>query len=169
MDFLPDISITLIIGIILFLTVIGFYMWGVVTRRIISSIEKYRNRLDRILTITKDLREELYGDILLNKIMDYSISITQSDAGSILLAEDNDLAVRVVRGGKGDELIGMTIPKGKGIAGWVAEKGQPVRLSDVKGDERFNPEVDEITGYQTKSVLCVPLTMKTGVSVSWNC
>jgi transcriptional regulator with GAF, ATPase, and Fis domain len=163
MDFLPDISITLIIGIILFLTVIGFYMWGVVTRRIISSIEKYRNRLDRILTITKDLREELYGDILLNKIMDYSISITQSDAGSILLAEDNDLAVRVVRGGKGDELIGMTIPKGKGIAGWVAEKGQPVRLSDVKGDERFNPEVDEITGYQTKSVLCVPLTMKTGV------
>lgn len=163
MDFLPDVSITLIIVIILILTVIGFYMWGVVSRRIINSIEKYRNRLDSILKITKDLREEIYGDILLDKIMDHSLSITQSDAGSILIIEDNNLVFKIIKGEKAGKLVGTSIPKGKGIAGWVAENGMAVRVADVENDERFNPDVDEITGYQTKSVLCVPLTMRTGV------
>lgn len=163
MDFLPDVSITLIIVIILILTVIGFYMWGVVSRRIINSIEKYRNRLNSILKITRDLREEIYGDILLNKIMDHSLSITQSDAGSILIIEDNNLVFKIIKGEKAGKLVGTSIPKGKGIAGWVAENGVAVRVADVENDERFNPDVDGITGGQTKSVLCVPLTMRTGV------
>src|SRR4030042_3210612 len=64
MDFLPDVSISLIIAIVLILTGIGFYMWRLVSKQIISSIERYRNRLDRILNITRDLREEKYGEIL---------------------------------------------------------------------------------------------------------
>jgi putative methionine-R-sulfoxide reductase with GAF domain len=162
-NFLPDVSVTLIIGIILFLTVIGFYMWAVVTRRIIGIIGKYRNRLDRILTITKDLREEIYGDILLDKIMDHSLSITQSDAGSIFLIEGDNLVLKVTKGEKTAGPVGAAIPKGKGIAGWVAERGVPVRIANAKGDERFDSEIDEIPEYQTSSVLCVPLTMKTGV------
>lgn len=163
LDFLPDVSITLIIVIVLGLMAIGFYMLRVISRQVIGSIEKYRNRLDRVLNITRDLREEIYGDILLNKIMDYSLSITQSDAGSILLMEDNNLVFKIVKGEKAAELLGTTIPKGKGIAGWVAENGKPLRITDAKNDERFNPDVDAITGYQTRSVLGVPLVMKTGV------
>jgi len=163
LDFLPDVSISLIIVIVLILTGIGFYMWRLVSKQIISSIEKYRTRLDRILNITRDLREEIYGDILLDKIMDYSLSITHSDAGSILLIEDNNLVFKIVKGEKTVELLGTTIPKGKGIAGWVAENGNPLRIADVKDDERYNPDVDAITGYQTRSVLCIPLVMKTGV------
>jgi putative methionine-R-sulfoxide reductase with GAF domain len=163
MNFLPDVSVTLIIGIILFLTGIGFYIWAVVTRRIIGIIEKYRNRLDRILAITKDLREEIYGDILLNKIMDHSLSITQSDAGFIFLIEDDNLVFKAAKGEKASGLIGAAIPKGKGIAGWVAERGIPVRIADAKGDQRFDPEIDKISENQSSSVLCVPLTMKTGV------
>ncbi len=163
MWFLPDVSITLIIAIILVLTIIGFYMWRVVSKRIINSIEKYRNRLDSMLEMTKDLREEMYGDILLEKIMNYSLAITKSDAGSILIIEDDNLVFKVIKGEKSEKLVSTDIPKGKGIAGWVAENGMPVRIADVKNDERFNPDVDEITGYQTKSVLCVPLIMRAGV------
>ena len=32
---------------------------------------------------------------------------------------------------------------GKGIAGYVAETGESVNVSDVYNDPRFNPEVDE--------------------------
>jgi putative nucleotidyltransferase with HDIG domain len=163
MDFLPEISITLILVIVIVLTMAGFYMWRLVSKQIISSIEKYRSRLDRTLNITRDLREEIYGDIILDKIMDYSLSITHSDAGSILLIEDNNLVFKIVKGEKAVELLGTTISKGKGIAGWVAENGNPLRIADVKDDERYNPEVDTITGYQTKSVLCVPLRMRIGI------
>jgi len=79
-DFLPEVSIKLIISIVIGLTLIGFYVWGLVSRQITSSIERYSDRLDRILNFTRDLREEIYGDILLDKIMDSSLSITQSDA-----------------------------------------------------------------------------------------
>ena len=40
MDFLPDISVTLILVIITILTIIGFYIWRTVSRQIIGSIEK---------------------------------------------------------------------------------------------------------------------------------
>ena len=124
LDFLPDISITLIIIIVVILTITGFYIWMVVSRRIIERIEKYRNRLDRIFAVTKDLREEIYGDILLNKIMEHSLSITQSDAGAIFLMENDVLVFKIVKGDKSDELTGRTVPKGKGIAGWVAANRQ---------------------------------------------
>ena len=162
-DFLPEISITLIIAIVVGLTLIGSYVWRLVSRQIISSIEGYKNRLDRILNFTRDLREEIYGDILLDKIMDYCLSITQSDAGSILTIEDNSLMFKIVKGEKSLELLGTSIPKGRGIAGWVAQHGQPLVVTDAEADERFNPEVDSITGFQTRSVLCVPLKMKAGI------
>jgi putative methionine-R-sulfoxide reductase with GAF domain len=163
MSFLPDISITVIIIIVMVLTIIGFYMWAVVTRRIFNSIEKYKKRLDSILVITNDLREEIYDDVLLGKIMDYSLSLTQSDAGFILLIEDDNLVSKVVKGEKTVESSGIKIPKGEGIAGWVAENGAALRIADVKKDKRFNPEVDAVPGSETRSVLCVPLAMKGGV------
>ena len=33
---------------------------------------------------------------------------------------------------------------GKGIAGFVAETGEPLNVSDVYNDPRFNPDVDEM-------------------------
>ena len=163
LSFLPDISITLVITFVVFLTIISFYMWSVVARQIISSIEKYRNRIDQILTITKDLREEKYADILLNKIMEYSLSITRSDSGSILLLENNNLVFKVVKGERSTELLRKIIPQGQGIVGWVAQRGSPLRIADVKKDERFNEDIDAITGNQTKSALYVPLITQTGV------
>jgi len=163
LDFLPDISITLIIIIVVFLTFIGFYMWMAVSHRIIKRIEKYRNRLDQIFAVTKDLREEIYGDILLRKIMEHSLSVTQSDAGAIFLIENDTLVFKVVKGEKSDELTGSTVPKGKGVAGWVAVNRQPLLVDDVKSDERFDPDVDVVTGHETKSVLCVPMTTIAGV------
>jgi putative methionine-R-sulfoxide reductase with GAF domain len=163
LDFIPEISISLIVSIVVVLAVVGSYMWRLVSNQILSSIEKYRSRLDRILNVTRDLREEIYGDILLDKIMDYSLSITQSDAGFILLMEDDNLVFKTLRGEKHVELLGTTVPKGRGIAGWVAENVRSLRIAVAGDDERFNPDVDAVTGYQSGSVLCVPLMMKAGV------
>jgi len=163
LDFLPDVSITIIILMVLGLTGIGFYMWVVVSRQIIKSIGEYSSSLDHVLAVMKDLREEIYGDILLGKIMDYSLSITNSDAGSILLIEDNNLVFKVAKGERVTELIGTVLPKNQGIAGWVAENGNSLLIADVKEDKRFNPDIDAVTGYETRSVLCVPLVTGTGV------
>ena len=125
-----------------------------------------------MLHITKDLREEIYGDILLEKIMDYALSITSSDAGSLLLMESgNNLVFKILRGEQASQLMGTTVEAGKGLTGWAAEKGLPVRIDDVSKDDRFSPEFDALTGYKTKSIMCVPLKIKgkvTGVLVLLN-
>lgn len=163
LNFLPDVSVTLIVIIVIVLALIGFYMWAMVSRKLIASVENYRDRLDSVLSITRDLREEVYGDVILDKIMDHSLSMTESDAGSILLIEGDNLAFKMAKGQMASDIIGKTIPKDKGIAGWIVENGQPMRIADVKRDDRFNPDIDALTGYETKSVLCVPLMMRTGV------
>ena len=46
----------------------------------------------------------------------------------------------------------LDIPRGKGIAGWVAETGKPYLVSDVRQEPRY------IAGYpDSRSELCVPL------------
>ncbi|MEW6583998.1 MAG: HD domain-containing phosphohydrolase [Nitrospirota bacterium] len=162
LHFLPDISITLILLIIVILVFIGFYLWAVVSKKVIRSIEDYKNRLDHILAVTRDLREEIYGDILLEKVMDSSLALTQSDSGAILLVEDGALSFKTAKGARVESLP-RTIPPGKGVAGWVAGNAKPVRSGDVQGDARFDPEIDMLIDSNTRSVLCVPLLMKTGV------
>lgn len=73
------------------------------------------------------------------------------------------LVFKKVKGDRANKLLGTVVTKGKGIAGWVAENGKPVRIENAKDDERFDPDVDGIAGQQVNTILCVPLMMKTGV------
>jgi two-component sensor histidine kinase len=58
-------------------------------------------------------------------------------------------------------LLDIRIPPGKGIAGWVAQHGKPLLIPNVGEDPRFYPGVDKMTGFETTSILCVPLKAKT--------
>ncbi len=44
-----------------------------------------------------------------------------------------------------------------GIAGWVFSEGESVLIHDAYQDDRFNRDIDEQTGFTTKSILCVPV------------
>jgi len=131
-----NFSIKLIIIFTSVLSVLGLYLSVTLSRRTFRITEDYSGRLDRLLNITKDLREEVHGDILLEKIMDYAQSITESSAGSLLLTDsDNKLVFKIVRG-KRLSASGTFIPIGKGLTGWAAEKGVPIRSNDVLKDDR---------------------------------
>jgi GAF domain-containing protein len=160
LSFLPDTSMVMIVVFAMVVAGAGLYLSRVLSRQVIHRIEDYSERLDSILTITRDIREEIYGDILLDKIMSCSLAITGSDAGSILLLDDGNLVFKIVKGTKAKELPGKTIPGDTGIGGWVLQHGQPVMIEDVKKDARYNPSIDGFTGYQTESMLCVPLKTK---------
>jgi len=157
LKFLPDTSIYLITIITIFLAGIGYYLSWVLSKQVIRKIEDYRHRLEKLLSVTQDIREEIYGDILLNKIMDSALAITHSDAGSILIDEEDGLAFKVVKGQKASELLGKVISKEKGIGAWVLKTGEPALIEDVSKDPHYNTHVDEMTGYKTRSMLCVPL------------
>jgi putative nucleotidyltransferase with HDIG domain len=90
--------------------------------------------------------------------MDYAQSITQSSAGSLLMTDGgHNLIFKIVRGENASPLLGTSIPIGKGLTGWAAEKGVPIRSNDAMKDARFSPDFDALTGFETKSIMCIPL------------
>jgi putative nucleotidyltransferase with HDIG domain len=162
--FSAQISIQYLIIILSIVTgsmVIGLYLVNTASKNALTKIEEYSNRLNALVITMRDICEIIYGDLLLDKIMDSSLKITGAEAGSILLTKDDKLVFKTVKGIESSKLLGRSIQKSRSIAGWVVENGSTIRINDVKNDTRFDPEVDRITGYETNSVLCTPLKLST--------
>jgi signal transduction histidine kinase len=56
----------------------------------------------------------------------------------------------------------IRIPCGAGIAGHSFQTGETINLADAYADPRFNKEVDERTGYRTRSLYCAPVYYRDG-------
>ncbi len=55
------------------------------------------------------------------------------------------------------ELDELRMPIGRGVAGYVAQQRETVNIHDAASDQRWAPEIDQRTGYSTRSMLCVPI------------
>ncbi len=153
--------IIIILSIISGFMVIGIYLVNTASKNAVTNIEEYNNKLNALLITTRDICEIIYGDLLLDKILASSLKITGANAGSILLTKGNKLVFKTVKGIESSRLLGHSIQKSRSIAGWVGENGNTIRINDVKNDNRFDREMDRLTGYETKSVLCAPLKSST--------
>lgn len=100
-----------------------------------------------------------YGE-LLRAILDVARRVICAEAASLFLvdAETGDLELAIAtRGETGYVEPRLSVPRGKGIAGWVFEHDEPLLIPDAYQDERFFKEADRQTGFVTRSILCAPL------------
>jgi adenylate cyclase len=51
----------------------------------------------------------------------------------------------------------IRIPKSCGVAGWVFVNRQAAVVNNAYEDSRFCKEVDELTGFHTRNLVCTPL------------
>jgi GAF domain-containing protein len=105
----------------------------------------------------------LHGDVeqaLLQTVVDAAATLFDAEAASIALHERNPerLEFRVAAGEQGAGVIGVTVPVSQGIVGYVFSTGQPIALSDVTSDPRFDRSTAQRTGYVPRSIAAVPLT-----------
>jgi GAF domain-containing protein len=96
---------------------------------------------------------------LLQSVVDAAATLFDAEAASIALYEpDPDrLEFRVAAGAKGAGVIGLSVPLTQGIVGFVFSTGQPLALSDVASDPRFDVATAKRTGYVPRSIAAVPL------------
>jgi putative methionine-R-sulfoxide reductase with GAF domain len=73
------------------------------------------------------------------------------------------LIFEIVLGQHQEELYQQSLPIDRGIAGWVVRHGEPLLIPDVRRDPRFEGMFDHQSGFQTRSVLCVPLLSRGAV------
>jgi len=101
------------------------------------------------------------GDIR-TRATEAAMTLTDAEAGSILLIdrETEDLFFEVALGERGDMIKEIRLAKGQGIAGWVAEKGEPLIINDAQSDARFFDGADRISSFITRNMICVPVKAK---------
>jgi len=132
-----------------------------------KSIEAYLSVENRKLGVTIEIGSIVNSTLnlaeVLYLIMLHANRVTNSAASTLMLVDDEtgDLVFSVPTGPQEDRLIDIRIPRGKGIAGWVAENEEPLLVADVREDPRFYAKIDEKFGFETHSLLCVPLKAKT--------
>jgi GAF domain-containing protein len=96
---------------------------------------------------------------LLQAIVEVARAIFGARAASVMLLDEGtaELVFEAVTGEGEDTLVGRRIPSGTGIAGWVAQSGQPLVVEDVARDPRFAVQEARRTGYVPKGLMAAPL------------
>ncbi|XP_032569772.1 dual 3',5'-cyclic-AMP and -GMP phosphodiesterase 11 isoform X4 [Drosophila sechellia] len=138
---------------------------------------KQLDEKELIFELVKDICNELEVRTLCHKILQNVSILLNADRGSLFLVQGRcngpdglkkclvsklfDVCPRstVEEMEQQDE---VRVAWGTGIAGHVAESGEPVNIPDAYQDERFNCEIDSLTGYRTKALLCMPIKDSSG-------
>jgi PAS domain S-box-containing protein len=116
------------------------------------------NRASQAFISTRDL------DHVLAAVLDEVRQVLGVVACSIWLvdseADTQELVCRQVTDPQGDVVRGWRLAPGQGLAGWAAQHGESLNVSDVQTDERHFKGVDRQTGLPLRSILTVPLRVK---------
>lgn len=122
-------------------------------------------RLERLVEAAKALNSTLDLGELFGIILGITTQNTGADRASLFLVDNerNELWTLVAQGLGQQEI---RLPAGKGLAGWVAQSGQPLNLADAYADERFDQSFDKASGYHTRTVLVMPVRDRDGRTVA---
>lgn len=122
----------------------------------------YRRELSTILRFGALVTSSLNIETVLNNAMKWAEEFIGTEASSLFELDETKglLFVRLSRGPGKDPLRGITVMLGEGIVGHVVETGKPMVVQDVTKEKRFTDKFDRMTGFKTKSMICVPLIVR---------
>lgn len=94
------------------------------------------------------------------RALDAAHALVASEAGSVVLAREDDTLYFAAATGPGAEMLAnVSLPAGTGIVGFSVDRCTSVALKDAYADPRFFKPVDTVTGTRTRTLLCVPVAL----------
>jgi signal transduction histidine kinase len=136
---------------------------GVVLQSV--ALEETQRRLSRVqllYQVGQAITSTLDLDQVLEEATQRVTEVLSAEGCSLMLADHStgELVFKIPAGPAERFLREQRMPLAQGIAGWVATHGEPLRIADVKDDERFYVGMDALSGFRTDSILAVPLQVK---------
>jgi adenylate cyclase len=118
----------------------------------LRKVEKLRALLD----VGRAFAQELSPEALLQLVVDKTSDILDADRATLLLLdrERGELWSRVAEDLEIDEI---RFPMHLGLEGCVASTGEILNVPDAYEDPRAYLEIDRLTGFRTRSILCAPV------------
>jgi putative nucleotidyltransferase with HDIG domain len=127
-------------------------------KRIEEKVEKLAllSKLSQILNSTLDQQE------VRRRAMEAVTQLMRGEVGSLLLVDEEkqQLYFEVALGDREEDIKKIALNLGEGIAGWVAQNGEPLIVNAPEEDPRFFKGVDERTEFKTRNLICAPVKVK---------
>ena len=121
--------------------------------------------LARIIEIGKTINSSLDLNKILVMVMKISKSMLNAEACSIILFDKNKMNLVhkvVLKKGGNISKQSFELNEEKGIIKWVIQHKESIIINDAYSDNRFYEKYDEIPGFVTRTMLCIPLRVKEG-------
>jgi len=120
------------------------------------SQSEHIKQLQMMLDVSRQVAALDTLDAVLDTLVSVAVAETKAERGTLFLhdSQTGELFSRVAQGLKRHEI---RILDNVGIAGATFQSGDGQIIHDAYNDERFNREVDQETGYTTKSILAAPV------------
>jgi transcriptional regulator with GAF, ATPase, and Fis domain len=134
---------------------------------VVEQKDRARSRIDRlqtILRITNQWHQTNDMETLLIHMAEAATRLLDADRASIFLWDKPNKTV-VGRPALGIEKGELRLADDAGIVGQVIQTGEPRRVSSDHDEQEIDRAVDRQTGYRTKTILCVPLTLPDGTRI----
>jgi signal transduction histidine kinase/DNA-binding response OmpR family regulator len=119
------------------------------------------NEVGQLLTATLELQQ------VTDRLLQAATEIVDAESSAVWLWDEELEGWLICRGtlqqGQEYPLFNLRLCPGQGVAGWVAEKGKSASVPYAPDDPRFTPDIDARTGFNTTSLLAVPLRVRDAV------
>jgi adenylate cyclase len=121
-------------------------------------IRSFREK-SALLEVSEALGSQLGLVPLIEKILERASRLLHADRASVFLLdrEKGELWSKVAQG---METAEIRFPMDRGISGHVARSGQTLNIEDAYQHPLFNREIDQQTGYRTRTILATPIRNK---------
>jgi putative methionine-R-sulfoxide reductase with GAF domain len=88
--------------------------------------------------------------------------VAGADRSSLFVVDEERSELRLAVAKTDGRPLDVRMPLGHGVAGLAWRRGTPIHVDDAYAFPDFNPDVDAISGYRTRSLLCVPVRSAAG-------
>ena len=100
-------------------------------------------------------------DALLTTVITLAPDMIRGEEASIILVtEDRSEMVFHMATSMADQLKKVRLKFGEGVAGSVITSGQPALVNNLADDPRHSKKADEETEFQTRNLICAPISYK---------
>ena len=126
--------------------------------RLSADVFKRNQELDTVQQIGSALASSTFD---ISKVLKYTMDMIREvinvEAGSLLFLENDELEIAVAFNTRIKSMKKFRLKIGQGIAGYVAARGKSIIVNDTEKSPHFFPTIDDVSGFKTRSALCVPM------------
>lgn len=126
-------------------------------------------KLTRLVEVSLVLNSTLELEPLLRHIMDAAAELADSASASILLMDDDTQQLQFMafpsgsEGNIGQTLRRIPVPLRNSVAGTCLLENRPIAINDVSDNPTHFRKADDTSGFQTRSLLAIPMRRRDGV------